>query len=365
MSRARTSMHSAYMEFAKLRSGAKYGLAASGVASYPLSELPVRIEDLEINGPTIYGYRPLQERLARKNGVPIECVVAAAGTSMANHLAMAACFEPGDEVLIEQPTYELLVSTAQYLGAVVRRFARRFECGFQIEPDEISRQITSRTRLIVLTNLHNPSGALSESSALVAAGEIAKRIGARILVDEVYLEAVFDRPIRSAFHLGEHFVVTNSLTKAYGLSGLRCGWILAEAGLARRIWRINDLYAATPAHPAELLSVVALDNLDKIAKRARALLDANRRHLNQFLDSRSDIDCIRPEQGTVAFPRLKRGSVEALFQLLQSKYETSIVPGRFFEMPQHFRIGICNPEEITAEGLRRLGLALNELASDG
>jgi len=352
------------MEFAKLHSGAKYGLAASGVASYPLSDLPVRIDDLEINGPTVYGYGPLQERLARKNGVATECVVAAAGTSMANHLAMAGCFEPGDEVLIEHPTYELLVSTAQYLGAEVRRFSRRFEDGFKVVPDEVARQITNRTRLVVLTNLHNPTGALTDSTTLDAIGEIAERMGARVLVDEVYLEAVFDRPIRSAFHLGEHFVVTNSLTKAYGLSGLRCGWILAKPALDRRIWRINDLYSATPAHPAELLSVIAIDNLEKVAKRARTLLDANRKHLNEFLDSRSDIECIPPEYGTVAFPRLKKGSVDALFELLQRKYETSIVPGRFFEMPQHFRVGICNPEEITAEGLRRLGLALNELASN-
>ena len=101
----RTQMRSPYMEFAKLRSGARYNLATSGIMSYPLAELPVGITDLEINGPAIYGYAPLQERLARYNGVSAECVFAAAGTSMANHMAMAACFNPGDEVLIEHPTY--------------------------------------------------------------------------------------------------------------------------------------------------------------------------------------------------------------------------------------------------------------------
>jgi DNA-binding transcriptional MocR family regulator len=106
------------MHFAKLHSGARYNLAASGVANYPLSELPVQLSGFEINGPTIYGYAPLQQAIARKNQVPPECVVAAAGTSMANHLAMAATLEPEDEVLIESPTYELLVSLAKYLGAV-------------------------------------------------------------------------------------------------------------------------------------------------------------------------------------------------------------------------------------------------------
>ena len=131
---SRAQSGSPYMQFAKLRSGAKYSLAASGIMSYPLAELPVRLEDLEINGTDSYGCAPLQERLAKLNRVPSECVVAAAGTSMANHLAMAATVEPGDEVLVEHPTYELLVSTLQYLGASIRYFERRMEDGFRIDP---------------------------------------------------------------------------------------------------------------------------------------------------------------------------------------------------------------------------------------
>ena len=90
---SRTHIGSPYMQFAKLRSAAKYNLAASGIMSCPLAELPVKLEDLEINGPTLYGYAPLKERLARMNGVPPECVVTVAGTSMANHLALAATLD--------------------------------------------------------------------------------------------------------------------------------------------------------------------------------------------------------------------------------------------------------------------------------
>ncbi len=364
MTEIRTRAASPYMEFAKLRSGAAYNLATSGVMNYPLAELPVRVEDLEINGPTLYGYQPLQERLARKNGVDPDCVVASTGTSMSNHLALAATFEPGDEVLIEEPTYELLLSTARYLGAKVRRFSRRFEEGFRVDPEELKKRITSRTRLVVLTNMHNPSGALIDKGTLRAVGEIARSVGARVLVDEVYLETIFDEPEQSAFHLGNHFLVTSSLTKAYGLSGLRCGWILAEPDLARRIWRLNDLFAATPAHPAELLSVIALDNLGKVAARAKALIDANRANLDAFLNSRQDLDCFRPPFGTVVFPRLRRGSVDEFWELLRSKYDTSVVPGRFFEMPEHFRIGIGGDVEITREGLVRLGRALDEFGAN-
>ncbi len=350
--------HSPYMEWAKLHSAARYNLATSGIMSYPLAELPVTIRDLEINGPTVYGYAPLQERLAHKTGAPVECVVAATGTSMANHLAMAALLEPGDEALIERPTYELLVSAAQYLGATVRSFPRRHEDGFQIDPEEIQRLVTPKTRLIVLTNLHNPSGAFTDEATLRAVGDLAGDAGARVLVDEVYLEAVFDEPWRSAFHLGPQFVTTSSLTKAYGLSGLRCGWILADGALAERIWRLNDLFAATPAHPAELLSVIALNHLEQIATRSKAIMDGNRERLDTLLPTCEGLEVVRPRHGTVAFPRLRTGSVEEFCSVLREKYETSVVPGRFFGAAQHFRIGLGGETAMTAEGLARIGRAL-------
>ncbi len=358
---SRVQSGSPYMQFAKLRSGAKFNLAASGIMSYPLAELPVRLEDLEINGPDFYGYLPLLERLARLNGVPPECVVTAAGTSMANHLAMAATVEPADEVLVEHPTYELLVSVLQYLGASVRHFERRMENGFRIDPEEVERQITTRTKLIVITNLHNPSGALVDEGTLRAVGDIAKHHNALVLVDEVYLEATFDRRPPPALHLGEQFLVTSSLTKAYGLSGLRCGWVLAAPELAKRMWHINDLYGVNAAHPAELLSVIALDNLDRVAARAQRLLDTNRRTLDTFLESRSDLEYCRPEFGTIIFPKPSCGSVDELVRLLTEEYETSVVPGSYFDMPQHFRVGIGGDPETTRTGLERLGLALDEL----
>ena len=246
------------MLWAKTQGRARFNLATSGVGSFPLNELPVTIEQLEINGDSTYGYAPLQQAIANKCGVDPDCVVAAAGTSMANHLATAALIDPGDEVLIEQPTYELLTSTLLYLGASVKRFARREESGYALDPSEVRRAITPRTRLIVLTNLHNPSSVLAPESVLREVGDLARSVGAHVLVDEVYLDAVYADTPGSSYHLGPEFIVTTSLTKVYGLSGLRCGWILAQPELARAMWRLNDLFASIPAHPAELLSVVAL-----------------------------------------------------------------------------------------------------------
>lgn len=363
MTSSRREIRSAYLEWAKLRSAAKYNLATSGLDGFPLAQLPVRIEDLEISIGGSYGYPQLQDRLARKNGISPESVVAANGTSMANHLAMAALLEPGDEVLIEQPTYEPLLTVAAYLGAAVRRFPRRFEDEFQLDPREVERHMTPRTRLVVVTNLHNPSGARTTDSRLRLIGEIAQSRGAQVLVDEVYLDACFDPHAGSAFHLGHNFIVTSSLTKAFGLSGLRCGWVLAPPPLAERMWRMNDLFGVIPAHVAELLSVFALDNLKEIEAYARTRLQTNRPILQQFLGSRRDLKAIGADAGTIAFPQLASGKVDALCQLLREKYDTAVVPGRFFEMPDHFRIGIGGKTELLEEALKRLGKALDEIAA--
>src|SRR6185436_20625149 len=151
---------------------------------------------------------------------------------------------------------------------------------------------------------------------LVEIQGIAREVGARVLVDEVYLEALFDGS-PSAFHLGREFIVTSSLTKAYGLSGLRCGWILAEPELAESMRRLNDLFCVIPPHSAELLSVIALRNLDRIAERARLLLETNRSLLDRFFESRDDLEVLKTRFGTTAFPLLKHGEVETLCSLLR------------------------------------------------
>lgn len=354
------------MEWAKLHAPARFDLAASGVGSLALSGLPVPPEEvlaaLEITGVPGYGYPPLTERLAARAGVAAESVVCATGTSMANHLALAAVLDPGDVVLIEQPTYELLVSAAQYLGAKVQRFRRRFEHGWAIDPAAVEQAMTPGTRLVVVTNLHNPTGVHTPEEVLARLAAVAGRRDARLLVDEVYLEACFDPAARSAFHLGPNVLATASLTKAYGLSGLRCGWVLAPPALAQRMRRLDDLYGASAAHPAERLSVLALDHLGPIAERARTRLAANRALVHRFLDARADLAAVRPEHGTILFPRLASGGVEELCRVLRERYDTSVVPGRFFGEPEHFRLGIGAETEVVEEGLRRLGLALDDLA---
>jgi len=298
MNLPRPYSQSAYMEFSKLKSTAKYNLATSGVLNCPLAELDFRVEDLDLHGSNSYGYPPLLEAIAKMKGVTPEWVVRADGTSMANHLALAALFAPGDEVLIEEPTYELILSTALYLGAKVKRFRRRVEDNYALDPEEVAKHLTPQTRLIVLTNMHNPSSVLASEASLRAIGELANSVGARVLVDEVYLEALHHPPVASSIH--------------------------------------------------------------KLSRRADALLDANRKALVETLGSHPAIELTIPPLGTTVFPRLIQGDVAGFCDFLREKYETSVVPGVYFERPEHFRVGIPGEIEMTREGLSRLAAALHE-----
>src|SRR5438067_122404 len=353
---------STYMQWAKKRPKVKYDLALSGILNLPFPELEAQIEDIDLNGDNSYGYAPLVDALAEHCDVPAEQVVTiSGGTSMANHLAMAAAIEHGDELLVEEPTYEPLLALAEYFGARVKRFPRSFENNFRIDVDELERTVSSATKLIVLTNLHNPSSTLTDEPTLCRIGEIAANVGARVLVDEVYLEAMFEDAPRSSVHLGPQFISTSSLTKGYGLSGLRCGWILAEPELAERMRLLHDVFGAIGPQPTERLSVLALRKLPTFVTRAKNILETNRAVLNDFFNSREELKAVRSEHGTTSFPLLMKGQVEDLWNLLYAKYDTAFVPGRFFESPQRFRIGMCAEPELFKAGVERLGEALDEL----
>jgi aspartate/methionine/tyrosine aminotransferase len=351
---------SEYLLWAKTRSRARFNLATSGVPGAPLADLHVSIGDLEINGPGGYGYAPLLHAIGNEYGVPVENIVAAAGTSGANQYAFLLLLGPGDEALVEFPAYDILPNLARFTGATVRRFERRSGNGWAVDPDEITRLMTPQTKLIVLTNLHNPSGNLADAATLTRIGEIAAERGAHVLIDEVYLDCVWQSRSRSGFHLGPNFLVTSSLTKVYGLSGLRCGWIFAPKLIAERLWRLIDLFDNLPSHPAELLSVIAFSKLRELRARSEALIETNRDIYRAFACKHGyEV----PEYGTVAFPRVTRGSATGLCEILRERYDTTVVPGEFFEMPSHVRISlVCRPD-VLIEGLSRFHSALSALDS--
>jgi aspartate/methionine/tyrosine aminotransferase len=347
------------MHFAKLQTRARYGLASSGVADCSLSDFDITLDDLALHGDNSYGYAPLSARIAARFGVPQACVVEAGGCSFANHLAMAALVRPGDEVLVEDPTYELLLSTLGYLQARVTRFERLAAHGWTLDAGAVAAALTPATRLVVLTNLHNPTGALADDATIRAVADAAGRVGAMVLVDEVYRELMFrDGMAATSFLEDGNIVATSSLTKAYGLSGLRCGWILAPVALAERMRRLNDLYAVLPPHLAERLSVAAFDRLAVFRARANAMIDTNRAAYRELLGGHPALDQVVFDQGTTVFPRLREGDGDALFEVLRTRFETSVVPGRFFGRPAHVRVGLGGNTGMTRVGLERLAAAL-------
>ncbi len=319
---------SAYMRWVKTREKGRLDLTGSGVPGVSLADLGARIEDLEINRASGgYGHRPLLEAISHEYGVPVESIVAGGGASGANQYAFSLMLGPGDEVLIEHPAYDILPNLALFTGAAVTRFYRRPEHGWAIDAGEIADLMTPHTKLIVLTNLHNPSSALTDLATLRRVGKIAAARGAYVLVDEVYLDCVWDARPRSSFFLGPNFIVTSSLTKIYGVSGLRCGWIFASPDIADRMWRLIDLFDNIPAHPAELLSVMTFQKLGMIRKRSQGLIETNRGIYREMMGE-------APRHGTVVFPQLPGLDVDILLE----KYETAVVPGRFFEMPDRVRV---------------------------
>jgi aspartate/methionine/tyrosine aminotransferase len=347
------------MEWVKTRTaGVKYNLANSGVKSYPLASLRVDFNALQLTGPGAYGYPPLVEALARKSGVVNDCVATALGTSGANHLAMAVLIEPGDDVLVEHPGYPLLWEAASYHGAEVRFFERRAEDKFGVNVDDLRQMVTGKTKLIVLTNLHNPSCALLDQATLREIGSL----GPRVLVDEVYLDLLYENTPETSFKLGEQFVVTNSLTKVYGLSGPRCGWVLAAPEIVKKIYRLNDLFGVNNPYVTDQISCVALAHLPEIAQWSRDLLAKHRVIANEFLAATPALESDPLTAGTVIFPKVPV-PVDKLCQALRDRYETVITPGHFFGAPDRVRIGIGGETAILTEGLARVGAALSELGS--
>jgi len=350
------AMQSDYMYWAKTRTPVRYNLGSSEVPHFRMDRWDIETADLELDGMSYYRYPPLREAIAAKCGVTPDRVVMADGTSMANMLAMAALIGPGDKVAVENPAYEPMAAAAAHLGAQVVRFVRAGPA-FDLDPDAIPRGC----KLIVLTNLHNPTGNLADAATLAAVHALAERDGGHVLIDEVYLDAALPGQSTAAL-LGERFICTSSLTKCYGLSGLRCGWVLAEPALAEKMWRLNELFAVAQAHQAERLSCIALARLDEIAAENLPLLARNRAIANAFFAGRSEIEMAPMTGGITAFPRLLRGDVDALDAKLRSEYDTAVVPGRFFGLADHFRIGVGSPTPIVEAGLERLGAALDRLA---
>lgn len=354
-----TLVRAPYMVWAKQHARARWDLTGSNLLACTVDDLPGAREAVELAGDNDNGYRPLVEAIASRYGVRAEQVATANGTSGANFLVFAALVGPGDEVLVERPGYDPLLAAPQVLGAGVVRFDRRHEDGYRLDPAAVKSALTPRTRLIVITSAHNPTGVVASGQELDEIGGIAERAGVRVLVDEVYLDSAFDAAVRPSASRSPVFISTGSLTKSYGLSGLRCGWVLAAADVAERVRRARDVVDGTGPFPAERIATLAFGELDRLLLRARAILEPNRALVRGLLRSRPELDAADPTAGTVAFPRLRGiDDAEPFVRRLFDRYDTGVVPGRFFDAPANFRIAFGGRTETVASGLARIAEAL-------
>jgi aspartate/methionine/tyrosine aminotransferase len=356
---------SRYMEWVKRRPAARFDLAVSSVLPCTLDDLEGAREAVTLTGHGEEEYSPLVEAIAAHAGVDPAMVTTASGAGGANFQVCAALLDPGVDVLVEQPGYEPLAAAAQLLGARVVTFERPFSGGFAVDPDRVRAALTPRTRLIALTSPHNPTGVLIPPGVLAEIGRIATSVGAHVLVDEVYRNAEWDDGPAAAA-LGDAFVTTSSLTKCFGLSGLRCGWTISAPAIAERIRRAGDIIDGAGAIPAQSLAVLAFMQAGRLLARAEALLDTNRRALRAFMDASPDIEYVDPGRGTLLFPRIRDVEDAGRFaERLYAERETAVVPGVFFDAPAHFRIGVGGPPEVVAGGLARIRAALDARAWNG
>ena len=361
-----TSPLAPYLLWAKTRQAAAIDLAGSNLLPCSLDDLPGAREALDLTAPNDNGFAPLVSAIASHYGVAIDRVATAAGCSGANFVAIAALVGAGDHVLVERPGYDPLPAACRLMGADVESFDRRFDHGFRIDMDDLSARLRPTTRLIIVSTPHNPSGMELDHASLVALGRVAERARAHVLVDEVYLDvANLVRGERatagSAARIDGPFVVTNSLTKSYGLAGLRTGWVVADAAVVSRIRRTRDVVDNAGSAPADRLAAHAFTQIARLGERARALLAGNLDRAKRFLAIHPRLEVGALPAASVIFPRIAgRMDAEPFVLHVLARHGVAIAPGRFFDAPAHFRVSLAGRTDALEAGLARLGQALGE-----
>jgi aspartate/methionine/tyrosine aminotransferase len=334
-----------------------YDLATSGVPSASSDELgaPADLRDPR-------GHERLRTAIARYNDVPEHEVIAALGTTHAVWLAYVSLLSVDDEVLVEEPGYEPLWRTAEGIGASVRRFERAAADGYALDPARIERAMTPRTRAVVVTNLHNPTGARASDDALRAAAAVCAAHRAHLIVDEVYAPfdaLVDDRGVwrGSARKLAPNVVTVASLTKCYGLGPQRVGWLLGPRDVVERAGHaMTATCGSLPLEHANL-GAHAFARIGELAARTTTLIAGRRARVEGWLAARPDLSWSAPTGGLFGFVTCRSG-VELLPRLEAGARDLGVLAaaGVFFGAPRGVRISwaTLGGAELD-EGLRRLG----------
>jgi aspartate/methionine/tyrosine aminotransferase len=347
-----------YMRWAKahLQDEDKHNLGNSGIRHLlDPEDLGWRDPTLPLFGHNDDGWPPLMAAIAARFGVEDEQVIAAEGTSLANFLALAAWIRPGDPVLLEEPYYEPLGSVLAALDARVRPVPVDGGAGHASLLSTLRSARGTRWRAVVITLPHNPTGRLVTEEELDELDRHCAREGALLFVDEAYREVLFEEPPGCAARGRTATVATSSLTKAFGLSALRVGWAIGPPSLIAHARALHDNLGVVHPLVTEALGARLLADTGRMKgfrDRLRERIGANRAVLDGFLARHPKrFVGAPPGHGILAFPRWNgegTGLADAE-TLCRRAMEAGIVlvPGRFFQRPDHVRLGVGGrPEEV-------------------
>jgi aspartate/methionine/tyrosine aminotransferase len=313
----------------------------------------------------IVGSPALREAIAGLYGAGIGAanVLTASGAIGANFLLHFALVEPGDTVICVKPTYQQLYSVPEALGAEVRILPLRRENGYLPDPQELRRLVDAKTRLIVLNNPNNPTGALMDAALLGELVAVARECGAYVHCDEVYrgLEHEPGTQPPSIADLYERGVSTGSMSKTYSLAGLRTGWIAGPADVIARCLERRDYTTISCGVIDDALATLALSSPGVLA-RSLALVRANAATVDAWVAAEPRLSHLRPRAGTTTLVRydLVRPSAE-LCQAMLDFNGAFVVPGAVFEEEQAFRLGYACAQDVLAAGLAAVSEFLRTL----
>ncbi|MBN2054747.1 pyridoxal phosphate-dependent aminotransferase [bacterium] len=336
-------------------------LMSSGLATAWRDISPVVASDDALaalfDTPNPWGLPRLLDALAKRYLVKVEQVLPAQGATNALYLACRSLLEPGDHVLVESPGYEPLWMTPTACGAIVGRFHR--DPAGRLDLEALTAEMRPDTRLVILTNPHNPSGVWTDRLVMKNVYRTVKRCNptAMLLVDEIYGEAVEPRP-ESAVHLGDDVLAISSLTKVFGMSCLRCGWLLGPAAAVDRIRKLQVLVDGIGSNYLEALATRVINDLDRHRTGALAVMAANREIMvtsTRRLMEKELVSGMVPDFGCIYFPAIiDCPSSLTLSSYLETRWKLFTVPGEFFAMPGHLRIGLGGDSAHLEVGLERL-----------
>ncbi len=311
----------------------------------------------------VAGMPALRSNVAKLHRVPRENVLITTGATEANFVVTAALVGPRDRVVADSPMYSPLRDCPRGLGADVVEVLRDCRDGWPLDLDRFRRAANRRTRLFVLCNLNNPTSARITKGELRELLDLAAEHDAYLLVDETFRDLAFSDPPPSVASLGPRGIAMSTVSKMYGLGMLKVGWIVARPAVLARVRGIRDYTTGNAPPLAQVFANWAVARHDFFVRRARKIVEGNRRIYRDALERMPALHDEVPAIGNVVFPH-SDVNVTELERLLIRKHRTVIAHGRFFAargMRDHFRLGLGGKTPDLRRGLANLRGALREL----